>query len=338
MHRLLLLPVILLILPGCVADPIDKALNELKKPAEDLSQITDVLTDLKKKLDNETYKNQVDTTIKNAVQAGQLGIQGSVDFTRARVREDLQSLKALIGGKEVNRIPVLGNSNVTTVSFEAAPRPTVVFIGWNLDVAQANPKEYKVTILNTGADGKKNDERPVEAANVIYSGPYALTLNFSGNGINLMPHDKKVLLKGYSQPFEIGITDSNPPPPERLTKIEGLLKTTNQDREGGIAKVAIVSAGQVIWSESFPEKPVWEDKHNESFSFPLDLEMPSDPKFFVYLSQEPPAVEKNILWRFDASCEIKTNRGNTLKYAQLGLSLRTDDDHKQANAPIQKID
>jgi len=44
----------------------------------------------------------------------------------------------------------------------------------------------------------------------------------------------------------------------------------------------------------------------------------------ITLTQEG-AKEKNILWRFEAKAEIRTDRGNIIKFDQGGLALRCGD-------------
>lgn len=71
--------------------------------------------------------------------------------------------------------------------------------------------------------------------------------------------------------------------------------------------------------------PTWGDWHSQPFAFGgLNVDLPADPRFLITLTQVG-ARERNILWRFNAQAEFRTNLGNTIRFDQNGLSLRCGD-------------
>jgi hypothetical protein len=193
-------------------DSINAAIQVLDKQAgqanSTFGDIKDVLVGLKKNLDDETYKNQVDDLIGRTGQIATIAYSGSLDFTRTRVREDLVNLIATIKGEPpVARVPVLANSESPKIDFRSTGRQSLTIVGWNLDVAAKDPAKYAVVVENAN-----NSERVVDAGNVAYQGQYAVSVNVSENGVVFQPNDSKLQFKGYDPPFEVLIVNSNVTP------------------------------------------------------------------------------------------------------------------------------
>jgi hypothetical protein len=346
---------------------VDHAINQLEQANQTFGDVKDILSDLKNKLNNGTYKNQVDDLMGRASQVAQLGVQGSVDFTRARILEDLQNLRrSILNQPPLARLPILANPQSVKIDKSDASRSTLTIVGWNLDVAQLDSEKYKVVIKND-----KESDRIVERKYITFNGQYAVTVDISGSGLPLRTYDRKLVFEKVVPLFEIAIVNTNPPPPpEKIVSITGLIKTTNDDREGGFAMLEIHDGTTLVWRHIFPEKPVWSTNHTEPFGFdkpmgPGDnrivtkkirflggdllfwkqeteskapLLLPANPQFFVVLSQAFGAAERNISWRFEANAELRTDRGNIIRFSQVGLELHCGDGEKATvNTPITRI-
>src|SRR5690242_5400747 len=73
-------------------EKIDKAIAELQKANRTFEDLKNILEGLKNNLDNGVYKDQVDDLIGRTGQVAQLSVEGSVDFVRARLIEDLDKM------------------------------------------------------------------------------------------------------------------------------------------------------------------------------------------------------------------------------------------------------
>lgn len=319
---------VLLTLHGCGQtasagmSAIDHAITEAKKANITIDELKTLLADTKQKLDNGDYRSQLDITIRTASGAAQVAGQSITAFVRAQVLEDLESLKNRILGKPApRRTPVLTNPSATSISFTDRPTKGITICGWNLDVAHGNPAEFFLEVVNA-----KEPPRQAAAGVVTYNGEFMLTIDTSNSGIELHPYDKQLVFRGFSKPMEIGITDSDPVIPERLKTVVGHLKTTNQDREGGICSIELFDGPNVLWKHTFPEYPTWGDGHTQPFTFSIDTRLPSAPQFRVVLTQDG-AKECNILWRFEARAEIRGDKSTTLLFDQGGLQLRCGDEN-----------
>lgn len=215
------------------------------------------LEDLKGKLDDGEYKNQVDDLIGRAAQMSQVSVQGSVDFTCDRLVNELNDLKQqIMGGAPVKRKPVLSNPQSPRIDFKSNSRSTLSIVGWNLEVAQSNPTKFRVVVESD--DGRT---RIVDPKYIGYQGSYLVTLNVASDGIPLNYGDKKLILEGYSNPFEIVIINSVKPkkkiilpPPKRDPKFDesettggsgGVAFSDKTSKKGKVTKVIIQHAGRV---------------------------------------------------------------------------------------------
>ena len=302
-------------------DDVDNAINELHQANRTFEDLKRILEDAKGKLDDGEYKNQIDDSIGRTSQVAQLGIQGSVDFTRARLIEDLGNVRnAILGKPPAPRIPILSNPQSTKIDYRSTSRQALTIVGWNLDIAQKAPEKYKIVVTNP-----TSGERQVDFNHVAYHGQYAVTINISPSGIQLTPQDKKMIFKGFDPLFELLVTNSDPTPPEKIVSISGNIKTTNQDREGGICILELRDGSRKIWEHRFPEKPVWKDRYSQPFAWDnLNIAVPANPRLLVILTQKD-AQERNILWRFDVNTEMRTNQGRSFRFNQTGLELNCGD-------------
>ena len=211
------------ILLGCgelhrVEDDIDSAVSELSRGVDSFEQAVDVLEGLKGKLDKGDYKNQVENLIRTTGQVGQLSIEGSLDFTRTRIIEDLENMKRSIRGQEpLPRKPVLASTDNVRVDFDDEARSTVTIVGWNLDVAAKDHRQYTVTVHNA-----QSEPRSIPFDFIGYQGQYAVTVNLSKNGFPLQYFDSKIVFDGYDKEFSIVVVDSSVPPMHQVS-ISGTL-------------------------------------------------------------------------------------------------------------------
>ena len=237
------------------------------------------------------------------------------------------------------------------IDFTSSSRSTLTIVGWNLDVARKNPDKYKVSISNNN-----EPERVVGRKFVSFQGQYAVTIDISSSGVPLEYNDKKLLFNGFDPLFEIAIVNTSPPPPpEKIVSVSGVVKTTNQDREGGFCSIELWDGGTLLWRHIWKEKPPWGDGHSEPFAFDnlkgpgdtprlevlnfpfpglkrmvwdttgnKDILVPENPRLLIILSQEW-AEERNILWRFEAKAQFRTDRGNVIMFDQTGLELHCGD-------------
>lgn len=127
---------------------LDNAINELKQTNKTFDDFKNILAGTKDKLDKGEYKSQIDDLIGRTSQVAQLGVQGSVDFTRTRLLEDLQNLKrSMLGQPLLERVPILSNPQSPKIDYRDTSRSTLTVVGWNLDIAQKAPEKFKA---NTG--------------------------------------------------------------------------------------------------------------------------------------------------------------------------------------------
>jgi hypothetical protein len=308
---------------GCSSalNAVDNAINELKQGNKTFEDMKNILGDTKDKIDKGLYKDQVDALLGRVSGVAQLGVQGTVDFTRTRAIEDLESIKrSILRQPPIDRVPILTNAESPKIDFSSVSRSTLTVIGWNLDVAQKNPDKYKVVVKNT-----KEPERLIDRAYVPFQGQYAVTFNVSNSGMTFKPYDVKLVFEGFDPLFEIAIINAIPPPPEKILSVTGNIRTTNQDREGGFCILELKDGATTIWRYQFPEYPTWGDGHSQPFAFDnINVNAPAAPQFLITLTQAG-ARERNILWRFEAKAEFRTDRGNTIRFDQTGLSLRCGD-------------
>lgn len=104
-------------------EKIDHTIAELRKANRTFEDIKNILDGLKKNLDNGVYKDQVDDLIGRTGQVAQLSAEGSVDFVRTRVIEDLESLKAKISGQPApRRAPILSNAQSPKIDYASTSR------------------------------------------------------------------------------------------------------------------------------------------------------------------------------------------------------------------------
>lgn len=215
-----------------VQDGINKLNDQAGKANVTARDIADVLKGVQEKLDNETYKNQVEELIRSSGGAMQIGGQGVVDFTRTRVKEDLSNLILTIRGKPLPpRVPVLANTDSVKVDYTNAGRSTVTIVGWNLDVAAALPEKYKITVLNPSTGS-----RPILREHIGFQGQYAVSLNVSPNGgVALHDYDAKIVFEGFDPLFEILIVKSTPasPVPDTNERIYELQISTQNIKDAG---------------------------------------------------------------------------------------------------------
>lgn len=308
---------------GCGAErTVNNAINEVKVANKNFADLNATLAKTAKNLDEGIYKEQVKEIADRASQVAQLGIEGSFDFTRSRVIDDLENLKRSLSGKPMlQRIPVLSNAGVSDIDRTSASRTSVTVVGWNLDVAQKDKQKYKVRIENEN----EANSRDVNFIHVTFGGQYAVTVDVSSSGIPLQDHDKKLVFQGFDPVFEIAIINTNPVPRELIVAVSGNIRTTDQDREGGFCILALMDGATEVWRYQFPEFPQWGDGHSQPFAFDIpSIPVPVDARFLIYLSQAG-ARERNILWRFDADAHFRGNRGTVIGFAQNGLSLRCGD-------------
>lgn len=301
---------------------IDDTVNELKKGNKSLSDMTAMLGRLQGNLDDGYYKDQVGDLIHQAGGVAQISGQALIDFTRERLITDLGRLKRrALGQPEPEREPKLTSFETSKIDLRNQARSTVTLVGWNLDVTRAHPDRYKIQIVN---DTEK--ARDIDPKYLTLQGQYAMTIDVSSTGIPLKDHDRKLSFKGYSEPFELAIVNSDPLPVEKIESINLSLTTTNQDREGGFAIAEICDdGGNPVWSKKFSEYPRWKDWHSVTHSVAgLNTDLPKAPHFRVTLTQDG-AKEKNILWRFNARIELRTNLGNKIVFEQNGLTLHCGD-------------
>jgi hypothetical protein len=197
-------------------EKIDHAIAELQKANRTFEDIKNILDGLKKNLDNGVYKDQVDDLIGRTGQVAQLSAEGSVDFVRTRVIEDLQNLKAKVSGQPAPpRVPILSNAQSPKIDYTSISRSTLTIVGWNLDVAQADPGKYKVVIKNNN-----EADRDIDRRFITYQGQYAVTMDTSTSGIPFRYYDTKLVFEGFNPLFELAVINTNPPPdPEYFTEL-----------------------------------------------------------------------------------------------------------------------
>ncbi len=256
------------------ATSLEGAVKELQKGAKTFDELKIILADLKTKLDNEVYKRQVEDLIHTSGQVAQLSFEGSADFVRQRVIEDLQALKAGITGQPMPaRIPVLSNFQSPSIDFRNTARTTVLIVGWNLDVAAGDTTKYSVDVENT-----KAEKRPVPEVFVSYQGQYAVVVNVSSSGLPLTHHDARLVFNGYAAPSHVAIVKSDPPPPpKKITEIELSVGTTWDDKDSEITfqysiqrksdghqLASIAVGGGEVWPDPSDQKPHW-----RSFTIPI---------------------------------------------------------------------
>jgi hypothetical protein len=248
--------------PGCsqadrAINSVNDAIAELQKGNKTFEDIKTILEGTKKNLDNGVYKDQVDELIGRTGQVAQLGVEGSVDFTRTRVIEDLENLKrSMLGQQPLPRVPVLANSQSPKIDFKNPARSTLTVVGWNLDVAQRGPEKYKVVVKNA-----KTGDRTIDRRYVTFQGQYAVTIDVSASGIPFQHEDAKLVFDGFNPPFEIAIVNTErPPDPEVFTElvIESHQNQDDKDPEAEVrftvtvendAPVSFVLSGGDRWND-----------------------------------------------------------------------------------------
>ena len=145
--------------------------------------------------------------MRDASEVAQLDIQGSVDFMRARVKEDIGNLIRRRQGKEPIRTPVVARVSYPAIDFRNANRGDLRFLAWNLDAASQSAINSS-WIIN--ADGR---DRRVREQNISRQGQYLLVFDFSSSGVALRYGDRKIVLRGFGTPhLEVPILNTNPPP------------------------------------------------------------------------------------------------------------------------------
>lgn len=172
-----------------IEENIDVAIDDLSRGVDSFEDAVNVLEDLKGDMDDGTYKNQVEGLIRTTGQVSQLTYEGSLDFTRTRLIEDLQNMKRRLQGNEpLPRKPVLASTDNVRIKMDDPARSTVTIVGRNLDAAASNREKYSVSVNNLRAEPRK-----IPSDYISYQGQYAVTVNLSKTGFPLQFFDSKIL-------------------------------------------------------------------------------------------------------------------------------------------------
>ncbi len=212
---------------------VDDAIAQLSKGVQTFDDIKKILQSTQNNLDSGEYKRQIEDVVGTVGNVAQLRVQGTVDFTRQRVIDDLLNIKHAIKGEPPEaRIPVLSAANAPTVDFVSPARSAITIVGWNLDVAAKDRTNYPVTITNEKL-GKRNYE---PTARISFQGQYAVTIPVD-SASPLKNDDLRISLEGYRQPFEISILNSKTPEPAEVfteLTIESHQVEDDKDPEGEV--------------------------------------------------------------------------------------------------------
>jgi hypothetical protein len=259
------------LLISCGSSPVDAvnaALEELGNGATTFQRLQTTLEDVKQGMDKETYKAQVQNLITTTGQVAQISTQGLVDFTRARLREDLEDLKVtLLGGTPSPRPPVLSGAPVGGLDYEN--RHPVVVVGWNLGRISSNRKDFPITIENLNP----RDSRDVPAHALSFQGSYSITLDLKATE-QLRLDDVKIVFGGLVDRFEVPIINSRR---RYISKIlfdvgthrddkdpEITFSYTAMKKEGSHEYGSIAVGGGVHWADG-QNKIHW-----RTFEFPIN--------------------------------------------------------------------
>jgi hypothetical protein len=195
------------LISGCgIENTLNDAINQIKKTNKTFEDMQKTLERTAKNLDAGTYREQVKEIADRSSQVAQLGIEGSFDFIRSRVIDDLENIKRSISGKPVLlRRPVLSNAGKSEIDRTSLSRTTVTIVGWNLDVAQKDSNKYRVRIVN-----KELNNRDIDFRYITFQGQYAVTIDVSASGIDFFDYDRKLVFSGFDPVFELPIINTNP--------------------------------------------------------------------------------------------------------------------------------
>ena len=178
---------------------VDDAIGALNRGVDSFDDLNQILGGLKTNLDDGLYKGQVNDIIENAGGVAQTNAQGTIDFVRSRAVEDLLRLKStLMGNEPPKRQPVLSTTQNREIRFNDPARTTITVIGWNLDVAEKERKNYLVKIKNP-----KSGPREVSRDHVSYLGQYAIQVNLSSSGAQLKHYDSQLVFSGFDPKFQL---------------------------------------------------------------------------------------------------------------------------------------
>ena len=188
---------------------VDRAIDAIESGVASFDDLVGELGILRDNLDDGVYKRQVSELIHDAGQVGELAGAHVIDFTRNRVKEDLENLKrAILGRPPLERRPVVTTPDRKEINFADGAAGALRVIGWNLDIASADRAAYHVEVLS-----HIGPARVVPDRFVTYTGQYAVTVDLSSSGFDLVHHDRALSFVGYDGEFAIAIVDSAPPVP-----------------------------------------------------------------------------------------------------------------------------
>ena len=233
---------------------VDDAIEQLKKGVKSFDQISKVLTDLNKNLDNGTYKGEVQELINNTGQIASISYQGALDFTATRIIEDLEDIKNKLQGKpSTKRKPSLTLPGAFNIDVASPARTTLTIVGWNLNVVSANPTDYGILIKNDS-----EPDYPVDPRFINYTGPYAITLATSSNGgIPFKPGDYRLYFKGFPDIYEIPIINNPHPEYYKEILIENHTNKDDKDDSAWPRYTFNVEGQQVISFIAGQNKDTW---------------------------------------------------------------------------------
>ncbi len=227
--HLLLVPVFALFLTSCkpvkkvagsiteVADSINAASASVDKSwAETNQNFEEGLGILRKAANNTTdgtVRKEIELTIGALEQATANVPKETVDFTRARIKEDLASLIEKVKGRTAPaKVPYIASAIPQSIQFSSTANQTVTFGGWNLD--KKSLAEH-FSVLVEGPQGKR--ALPKEAINS--PSQYRMIVNCSLNADTAIKRgDVKMIGKWKDRElFSIPVIQ---PLPDRETEIE----------------------------------------------------------------------------------------------------------------------
>ncbi len=301
-----------------VEDKVQQAIDELNQGNKTFEDIKNILEGLKGKLDTGEYANQVKDIAGRVGNISQITGQSLVDFTRTRVIEDLQNLKrSILGQPLVPRVPVLANAQMPAVDFTSDSRSTITIGGWNLDMAQKDPKKYKV-FIKTVRDGTET-EREVATEFVTYQPQYSVTVDVSKSGRLLQFYDKKLYFSGYDTPFEIAVVNSHeptPPPPIEIKEVYLKVNTTNDDKDREVTFTYIVhldgKGPRHNTALAVGGGEVWKDPSIRDFTIKLDQPFPEQDRMSYQLRVHYASSDGDPRWIGRVSARGLTSDGRTI--------------------------
>jgi hypothetical protein len=324
--RSLLLTLVLVfaaaLVPGCsqidrLTKSVDSAIAQLERGVNNFQDIKAILEDTKEKLDKEKYKNQVDELAGRTSEVAQIGVEGTLDFTRQRVIDDLRNMKReILGQPLLPRLPVLTNCQSAKVDLTSPSRTSLTFVGWNLDVVQQiamknEYRPYKVVIKNA-----KGADRNIDWKWVTFQGQYAVTIDVSSSGVLLQHYDNKIVFEGLDPAFEIAIVNSNPPPLPRLTGARvTITSVTDKPKKGQITLKLFTANGQYLYQQngaiSLWLKEEWAPGTEHRYDITCDIPVTPELKInFMFKGEGPAGGEfagQRINWTGRAKIELFFN-------------------------------